>query len=289
MSSSAFKTLYTQMIQNGGDYNALPKSLLSKDLQVFVKETRPYFLVSDSFFYVPAYFTQAAMTEYQSKFPQVNVQDLENKVIVITKWSLELKRCNSAEVFTSYNGVECRLIVHSFKPQLKESLHPTRYPTNLYRDDEFKTVIQAWGHSQVQAACGGKKGSMAPVNGGGSVGQGVVGGCAEWSIKEGNTKVVSLGGGKKAAAASGAAKVKGKKPAAKKAAAKAAAKGSSAVDAMAKAGSKSAGKSSRPGKKSVGSRPTATPQGGKKTKGSTNQMTVSQYRKYLESIKGKKK
>merc|ERR1712060_339769 len=156
-----------------------------------------------------------------------------------------------------------------------ESLHPTRYPTNLYRDDEFKTVIQAWGHSQVQAACGGKKGSMAPVNGGGSVGQGVVGGCAEWSIKEGNTKVVSLGGGKKAAAASGAAKVKGKKPAAKKAAAK--------------AGSKSAGKSSRPGKKSVGSRPTATPQGGKKTKGSTNQMTVSQYRKYLESIKGKKK
>merc|ERR1711893_151096 len=129
MSASAFKTLYTHMIQNGGDYSALPKDLLRKDLQVFVKETKPYFLVSDSFFYVPAYFTQAALTDYQSKFPQVNVLDLENKVIVITKWTLELRRVNSAEVFTSYAGVECRLIVHAFKPQLKESLHPARYPS----------------------------------------------------------------------------------------------------------------------------------------------------------------
>ena len=69
MSTSAFKTLYTQMIQNGGDYNSLPQNLLKKDLKVFVKETRPYFLVSDSFFYVPAYFTQAAITEYQTKSP----------------------------------------------------------------------------------------------------------------------------------------------------------------------------------------------------------------------------
>ena len=141
MSASAFKTLYTQMIQNGGDYSALPQAMLKKDLQVFVKETKPYFLVSDSFFYVPAYFTQAAITEYQSKFPQVNVLDLDGKVIVITKWTLELRRVNSAEVFTSYAGVECRLIVHSFRSQLKKSVLPTRYPTNIYRDDEFKTTI----------------------------------------------------------------------------------------------------------------------------------------------------
>ena len=113
---SAFKTLYTQMIQAGGNYNALPASMLKKDLQVFVKESRPYFLVSDSFFYVPAYFTQAALSEYNSKFSSTNILDLEGKVVVITKWSLELRKVNSAEVFTSYGGVECRLIVHSFKP-----------------------------------------------------------------------------------------------------------------------------------------------------------------------------
>ena len=163
---SAFKTLYTQMIENGGDYDSLPKDILKKDLQVFVKETRPYFLVSDSFFYVPAYFTQGALNDYNSKFPSMNILDLEGKVIVITKWTLELRRVNSQEVFTSYAGVECRLIVHAFKPQLKEQLHPTRFPTNLYRDDEFKTTIQALRHKQVTDAAGAKAVGMAPIVGG---------------------------------------------------------------------------------------------------------------------------
>ena len=291
MSASAFKTLYTQMIQNGGDYNGLPQNLLRKDLQVFVKETRPYFLVSDSFFYVPAYFTQAAITEYQSKFPQVNVLDLDGKVIVITKWSLELRRVNSAEIFTSYAGVECRLIVHSFKPQLKESLHPTRYPTNLYRDDEFKTTIQAFRHAQVCAAAASKKVEMAPITGGkGQVSQGIMANsCGEWQFKEGNTKVVSLGAGKPKKPAATAATVKGKKASTKKATAKAANKGAAAVDALQAGGKKAAGKTSRTGKKSV-TKPPATPEGGKRTKGSTGTMTVSQYRKFLQQMgKGKKK
>ena len=292
MSASAFKTLYTQMIQNGGDYDALPKDLLRKDLQVFVKETRPYFLVSDSFFYVPAYFTQGAITEYKSKFPQVNVLDLEGKVIVITKWSLELRRVNSAECFTSYNGVECRLVVHSFKPQLKESLHPTRYPTNLYRDDEFKTTIQAFRHAQVCKAAAAKKVDMAPITGGkGQVSQGVLtNSCGEWQFKEGNTKVVSLGGASKKAAEPAAGRVKGKKASAKKATAKAGSKGAAAVDSLMAGGRKSAGKKSAAGKKSVSSRPPATPEGGKRTKGSTGTMTVPQYRKFLSTMtKSKKK
>jgi hypothetical protein len=293
MSASAFKTLYTQMIQNGGDYNALPKDLLRKDLQVFVKETQPYFLVSDSFFYVPAYFTQAAISDYQSKFPQVNVLALEGKVIVITKWSLELRRVNSAEVFTSYSGVECRLIVHSFKPQLKESLHPTRYPTNLYRDDEFKTTIQAFRHQQVCASAASKKIEMAPISGGkGQVSQGVLANsCGDWQFKEGSTKVVSLGAGKKPKGdASAAAKVKGgKKASAKKSTAKAAGKAAAAVDSLMSGAKKAGGKKSQVGKKSVSSRAPATPDAGKRTGGSTGNMTVAQYRKFLQQVKKPKK
>jgi len=71
----------------------------------------------------------------------VQLQDLNEKVILITKWSLELKKVNSNDVFTSYAGLEVRLIVREFKPQLGIALHPTRWPTNLYRDDEFKTII----------------------------------------------------------------------------------------------------------------------------------------------------
>ena len=289
MSASAFKTLYTQMIQNGGDYSALPKDLLRKDLQVFVKEAKPYFLVSDSFFYVPAYFTQAALTDYQSKFPQVNVLDLENKVIVITKWTLELRRVNSAEVFTSYAGVECRLIVHAFKPQLKESLHPTRYPTNLYRDDEFKTTIQAFRHQQVVAAAAGRKSEQAPISGGkGQVSQGVLANsCGEWQFKEGNTKVVSLGGSKqRAPGGASAVKTKGGKKVAKKAV-KAAGKSGAAVGAL-MSGAKKSGKKSQ-GKKSTGTKPPATPEGGKRTGGSSGNMTVSEYRKFLQAVKKQKK
>ena len=278
MSASAFKTLYTQMIQNGGDYSALPQAMLKKDLQVFVKETKPYFLVSDSFFYVPAYFTDAAIKEYQSKFPQVNVLDLEGKVIVITKWTLELRKVNSKECFTSYAGVECRLIVHSMKPQLqlKQSLHPTRYPTNLYRDDEFKTSIQAFRHAQVCAAAASKKVDMAPLSGGkGQVSQGILANsCGEWQFKEGSTKVVALGGKPKKADAAQQGRVvaKGKKASAKKATAKAAGKGAAAVDAVMAGGKKVAKKSV--GKKSASNRPPATPEGRKSTQGSAGRMTV---------------
>lgn len=287
MSASAFKTLYTHMIQNEGNYSALPQALLKKDLQVFVKETKPYFLVSDSFFYVPAYFTQPAINEYNSKFPNVKVADLGNKVIVITKWSLELVKVNSTDVFTSYAGVECRLIVHSFKPQLKESLHPTRYPTNLYRDDEFKTTIQAFRHQQVVAAAAKTKNDMAPISGGGNVSQGVLkNSCGEWKFTEGNTKTVSVSDGKaKKSSASAPAKVAGKKGAAKKAA-KGGKKGS-AVDALEAAGTK-AGKSSKAGKKSAPRRAPATPEGGKGTQGSTSGMTVKAYQNWLEKVKTKK-
>ena len=284
---SAFKTLFTQMIENGGDYDSLPKDILKKDFQVFVKETRPYFLVSDSFFYVPAYFTQAALNDYNSKFPQVNVLDLEHRVIVITKWTLELRKVNSAEVFTSYAGVECRLIVHAFKPQLKEQLHPTRYPTNLYRDDEFKTTIQALRHRQVTEAAAAKSTSMAPLAGGkGQVSQGIVANSVgEWTFKEGNTKTVSLGAGKKKTDTAKAAKVKGgsKTKTVKKAKA---VKGASVVDSVMKVTKTPTGKASRAGKKSL-SKTKATPdESGKRTKpASSGVMTVAQYRKFLSTLK----
>jgi hypothetical protein len=138
---SAFKTLFTDVIRAGGDPAKYNKSLQSQMLRVFVKETQPYFLISDSYFYVPAYFTKQALDEYAKKYANIRVTDLSEKVILVTSWALELKRVDSDSVFTSYGGIEVRLIVHSFKPNLSETLHPTRWPVNLYRDDEIKTLI----------------------------------------------------------------------------------------------------------------------------------------------------
>jgi hypothetical protein len=146
---SAFKQLYTEVFNQGGDFNKVSKDL-KKPLKCYVKESYPYFLVTDGYFFVQLYFTKEALTEFKQKFPNVNITDLHDRVIVINSWSLELKRVNSAEVFTSYANLEVRLIVHSFKPNLNERLNPTRYPINLFRDDEMKTIIQHFRHQALQ-------------------------------------------------------------------------------------------------------------------------------------------
>lgn len=138
---SAFKTLFTDMVNNGGDYSRLSKDMTKQQIKVFVKETSPYFLISDSYFYVPAYFTKAALDEFAKKYHNIKHSDLNEKVILISNWTLEMKKVDSSAVFTSYHGIEVRLIVHSFKPQMSEAVHPQRWPSNLYRDDEFKQCI----------------------------------------------------------------------------------------------------------------------------------------------------
>jgi len=151
---------------------------------------------------------------------------LNQRVITITNWSLELKKVDSNSVFTSYGGLEVRLIVSGFKPQLGEDIKPTRWPTNLYRDDEFKTTIQYFRFRSIQANLEKMPASDVPLHSKGGVEQGIIAGKDDWNFKEGSTKVVTLGGSKKAApaASSSAAKVKGGAKRAGKAAAKKSAK-----------------------------------------------------------------
>lgn len=294
---SAFKTIFTEMVNNGGDFAKLSNEYTKQSIKVFVKETSPYFLVSDSFFFVPAYFTKAALDEYEKKFANVKVQDLQEKVILINKWSLELKRVDSNAVFTSYAGLEVRLIVQSFKPQLGESLHPTRWPTNLYRDDEFKTTIQALRHKSVQEAAAKLPVPEVPLFGKGDVSQGVVAGKGDdWSFKEGATPVITIGGAKKPAPkAAGGAKVQG-----------------AAVKRVAKAVSKMAGdkkaamkdkmpatakvadkvmkftpKKAVKGKQSVPkAKPAASPAAKKSAPGTTDLQTISTLKKFIKYQKG---
>jgi hypothetical protein len=137
---SAFKSLFTEMIKQNGNYSAI-KADLKKPIKCIVKEAFPYFLVTDGYFYVPAYFTKGAVDQLRKSTPNINIVDLEGKVIVINKWQLEIKRVNSAEVFTSYANLEIRLIVNEFSVKAGEKVATARYPINLFRDDEMKTTI----------------------------------------------------------------------------------------------------------------------------------------------------
>lgn len=153
-----------------------------------------------------AYFTKEAVNEYRSKFANVNITDLHDRVIVLSNWSLEIRRVNSAEVFTSYANLEVRLVVHSFKPNLNERLNPNRYPINLFRDDEMKTLIQHFRHTAIQQSLAKsakteslpdiakvQTASKSKVEGGVVKVSAAKGDeFTEFSFKEGTTQVVSL-------------------------------------------------------------------------------------------------
>lgn len=98
-------------------------------------------MVTDGYFFVPLYFTKEAISEFKAKYHNINIVDLQDRVITLNEWTLEMHKVNSSNVFTSYANLEARIIVTSFKPNLTEKLNPTKFPTNLYRDNEMKVTI----------------------------------------------------------------------------------------------------------------------------------------------------
>jgi len=191
------------MIKNGGDFSKLSESIPKKQIKCFVKESFPHFLVTDNFFYVACYFTKKVVDDFKAKYPNVNITDLKSKVIIITDWTLEMSHVNSADVFTSYGGIEIKLIVKQFKPSLteKDKVTLTRYPVNLFRDDEMKTLIQNYTHGCVTSAVNKslKHDSMPEISkfsSKGKVNDGIVafstGNFNPFGFKEGKTSTVDM-------------------------------------------------------------------------------------------------
>jgi len=148
---------------------------------------------------LPCYFTQKAVSDFKAKNSNVLISDLEKNVILITDWTLEMAKVKSEDVFTSYGGIEIKLIVKSFQPVLKEKVELKRYPVNLYRDDEIKSLIQSYTHDCMSAAVGkGIKGESLPGIGvKGGAGAGVVSFASgptfsSFTFKEGKTPTVTM-------------------------------------------------------------------------------------------------
>jgi hypothetical protein len=199
---SAFKQLYSEMIKNGGNVSKIPDAVGNKrQIRCFVKESFPYFIVTDNYFYVPAYFTKKAVDDFKSKFSNINITDLKGHIIVVNDWTLEMAKVNSSEVFTSYGGLEIKLIVKSFKVDLsKKQTAPVT--SNLYRNDEIKTLFQNYTYSCLQSAVSnGIKGESLPdlskLTGKGNVDASVVSfasgkNFSAWDFKEGKTPVQDM-------------------------------------------------------------------------------------------------
>lgn len=80
--------------------------------------------------------------------------DLNDKIVTLNTWSLEILKVNSNNNFTSYADVEVRLVVSSFSLS-KDGRFAAKWQTNLFRDDDIKTVLLKFRHSIfVQNAAG---------------------------------------------------------------------------------------------------------------------------------------
>lgn len=112
---SAFQILLLSLLQADGDVNLINKKFRGP-LRCSVKETQPHFLLTDGSYFLQAYFTEQSYTQFRNENSSLRVTDLKDVMVQINKWSIELVYNTSndkgASSFTSYAGVEMRMIVH---------------------------------------------------------------------------------------------------------------------------------------------------------------------------------
>ena len=67
----------------------------------------------------------------------MKVTELRDYMITIDSWTLELVKVSANDSFTSYAGLEMRLIINKFSKYSETRIELNNsYPQNLYRDDE---------------------------------------------------------------------------------------------------------------------------------------------------------
>ena len=240
---SSFKLLYSSVLKNG----KVPDKLKGKPIKCYIKESSPYFLVTDDHFYVPCYFTKKAVDSFNKR-----LSDMQGKVLTFSDWSLEMCKVKSDQVFTSYAGIEVRFVVNSVSVtnSSSDSIELNRQPSNLYRDAEIKALINkvVWD-AQVKSVSGAGLPDIAKMSGKGNVGASIVKcGDAKLGFKT-PTTVVSVTSGKASAKAKSIKPtVKGGKTA--KVAKKAISKGKGSISSKILKATPS-GKKSKVGKASV--------------------------------------
>ena len=141
---SAFQILLVSLLQYDGDFKQLPKKFRGP-LRCSVKETQPNFLLTDGSYFIQAYFTEESYKQFRDENSSLRVMDLKDVMVQINKWEIELVYSSSADKsmssFTSYAGIEMRMIIHQMDIKKEYRVELQKYPTNLYRDDKMKTII----------------------------------------------------------------------------------------------------------------------------------------------------
>lgn len=73
---------------------------------------------------------------------KLKITELRDYMLNLERWTIDMVQVDSKESFTSYSGLEMRLIIHKFSVFSDSRVElPNKYTTNLFRDDVVKTCI----------------------------------------------------------------------------------------------------------------------------------------------------
>ena len=112
--NSAFKMLLINFLAANGDPLKLDKKF-TKTIRVGVKEVEPQFVLTDGQFNVSGYISREAYEDYNKNTAnKVPIMELRDYMLNLERWTIDLVQTTSTESFTSYAGIEMRLIITKF-------------------------------------------------------------------------------------------------------------------------------------------------------------------------------
>ena len=111
---SAFKLLIMNFLSCNADSMKLDKKF-RKTIRVCVKDVLPQFVLTDGHFNLSGYITKEAYDLYNKNSKNdMKITDLRDYMLNLERWTIDLVQVDSKESFTSYAGLEMRLIIHEF-------------------------------------------------------------------------------------------------------------------------------------------------------------------------------
>lgn len=150
-SEAPFKMIATKLLEVNADPMQLPRAF-QQPFQCFVRETFPYFMVTDGHHYINLSFTQEALDQFH-KESGMSICDTQHFLVCVDKWSVELGLvANSRTDFMSCSSLTFKFIVHHMSLGSKEKLRMADHlwPANLYRDPEMIAHINHFLFSEQQ-------------------------------------------------------------------------------------------------------------------------------------------
>ena len=105
-------------------------------------------MVSDGHNFIEAVFSKESMNEFRKHFSHVKFSNLRDKVIEVSKWSLQVENVNSRQIFNSHQNISIKLIIEQFVPRMHEVLPArlTHKAISIFKEEDIKVLIKNFRH-----------------------------------------------------------------------------------------------------------------------------------------------